>query len=93
MGVQGILWYNLRMFVRKKKNSSGSISIQIISKKNGKYKLVETIGCSKDKFEIEELVKKLVVSFYDGNKGNLWPDVIRQTLWVHFILKVKVKMI
>ena len=46
------------MFVRKKKNSSGSISIQIISKKNGKYKLVETIGCSKDKFEIEELVKK-----------------------------------
>ena len=46
------------MFVRKKKNSSGSISIQIISKKKGKYKLVETIGCSKDKFEIEELIKK-----------------------------------
>jgi len=46
------------MFVRKKKNSSGSISIQIISKKNGKYKLVETIGCSKDDFEIGELVKK-----------------------------------
>ena len=46
------------MFVRKKKNSSRSISIQIISKKQGKYKLVETIGCSKDKFEIEELIKK-----------------------------------
>ena len=46
------------MFVRKKKNSSGSISIQIIKKENGKSKLVETIGCSKDIQEIEELYKK-----------------------------------
>jgi len=45
------------MFVRRKKNSSGSISIQIISKKYGKYKVIETIGCSKDKKEIEKLVK------------------------------------
>ncbi|MBS9782199.1 MAG: IS1634 family transposase [Arcobacter sp.] len=45
------------MFVRKKRNNSGSISIQIISKKNKKYKLVETIGCSKNQSEIEELIK------------------------------------
>ena len=45
------------MFVRKKKNASGSISVQIIAKKSGKYKVVETIGCSKDEKEIEELVK------------------------------------
>ena len=43
------------MFARKKKNSSGSISIQIIKKINGKNKVVETIGCSKDKNEIEQL--------------------------------------
>ena len=45
------------MFVRKKKNRSGSISVQIISKKNGRYKVVETIGCSKDEREIEKLIE------------------------------------
>ena len=46
------------MFVRKKKNSSGSVSIQIIKKRDGRYKVVETIGCSKDINEIELLYKK-----------------------------------
>jgi len=43
------------MFVRKKKNKSGSISVQIISKKSGKYKVVKTIGSSKCSKEIERL--------------------------------------
>ena len=46
------------MYVRKKRNSSGSISIQIIKKIKGKSKLIETIGCSKDKKEIEKLYKR-----------------------------------
>ena len=46
------------MYVRKKRNRSGSISIQIIKKIKGKSKLVETIGCSKDKKEIEKLYQK-----------------------------------
>ena len=46
------------MFVRKKKNSSGSISVQIISKNNNKYKVVETIGCSANDYEIEILIKQ-----------------------------------
>jgi len=46
------------MFVRKKKNQSGSVSIQIISKNNGKYKVVETIGCSKNIIEIEQLLQQ-----------------------------------
>ena len=33
------------MFIRKRK----TISIQIIDKSNGKYKVVETIACVKDK--------------------------------------------
>ena len=58
MGVPDIIYlYIWGMFVRKKKNASGSISVQIIAKKSGKYKVVETIGCSKDEKEIEELVK------------------------------------
>jgi len=49
------------MFVRKKKNASGSISVQIISKINRKYKVVETIGCSANSNEIEHLCKKAQV--------------------------------
>lgn len=36
------------MFVRKKKNKSGVISIQIIDKSSGNYRLVKTVGSSSD---------------------------------------------
>jgi hypothetical protein len=45
------------MFIRKKKNKSGSISIQIIQKQQGSYKVIKTIGSSKDKKEVERLYK------------------------------------
>ena len=35
------------MFVRKKKNKSGSTSVQVIDKANG-YRVVETIGSARD---------------------------------------------
>ena len=44
------------MFVRKKKNKSGSVSVQVISKKDGKYQVVKTIGSSDQLEEIERLV-------------------------------------
>lgn len=43
------------MFVRKNRNRSGSISVQIISKRDGKYRVLETIGSSKKADEIEKL--------------------------------------
>ena len=46
------------MFVRKKQNKSGSISVQIIEKSNGINKLIKTIGCSKDKFRVEHLYQE-----------------------------------
>ena len=46
------------MFVRKKKNKSGSISIQIIQKQKGKYKVVKTIGSAIDEDEIEFLYQQ-----------------------------------
>jgi transposase len=49
------------MFLRKKKNKSGVISIQIIDKSSGKYKLIKTIGSSSSKIEIENLVKEGVL--------------------------------
>jgi hypothetical protein len=46
------------MFVRKKPNKSGVISIQVIDKSSGKYKLIKTIGSSSESIEIERLVQK-----------------------------------
>jgi len=43
------------MFVRKKKNPSGVVSIQIIDKSRGTYKVCKTIGSSSDTIEIEAL--------------------------------------
>lgn len=43
------------MFVRKKRNKSGSISVHVIQKGNG-YKIVKTLGTSTDAAEIERLV-------------------------------------
>ena len=44
------------MFVRKKKNKSGVISVQIIDKVSGKSKLVKTIGSSSKAEEVSHLV-------------------------------------
>jgi len=46
------------MYVRKKKNKSGLVSIQVIDKSSGKYKMVQTIGSSADSIEIERLVEQ-----------------------------------
>jgi transposase len=44
------------MFVRKKPNKSGLVSVQIIDKSQGKYKVVKTVGSSSDPDEIERLM-------------------------------------
>jgi len=56
------------MFVRKKKNKSGSTSIQIIDKSIG-YKVVQTIGVSKNLEEIKLLIKK-AENFIETSGGN-----------------------
>jgi len=43
------------MFVRKNRNRSGSISVQIISKQSGTYRVVQVVGTSSDPDEIERL--------------------------------------
>lgn len=58
------------MFVRKKPNKSGVISVQVISKINGKSKLIKTIGSSREPQEIEALVKEghHYISKFGGQK-------------------------
>lgn len=52
MGVASLL---LGMFLRKLKNRSGSVSVQIILKAGGKYKVVKTIGSSSNEQELQKL--------------------------------------
>jgi transposase len=43
------------VFVRKKKNKSGVISVQVIDKSSGKYRVFKTIGSSADAVEVDRL--------------------------------------
>lgn len=58
------------MFVRKKKNKSGTISVQIIDKSSGKYKLLKTIGSSNNLDEVERLHSQGLefIKHYEGQK-------------------------
>lgn len=50
------------MFVRKKKNKSGIVSVQVIDKSSGAYRVIQTIGSSAD---AEEIVRM-------ENEGKHW---------------------
>ena len=53
------------MFIRKLKNRSGSISVQIITKESQKYKVVKTIGSSKTE---EGIISLLYQAKHELNK-------------------------
>ncbi len=61
------------MFIRKKTNKSGSVSIQIIDKSSG-YKVVKTIGSSKDPEKINQL-EASARNFLVGNQATLFKTV------------------
>jgi len=48
----------MKLRVRKKKNSSGSVSIHIVDRTNRGYRVVESLGSSKNKDEIEALYQQ-----------------------------------
>lgn len=73
------------MFVRKKKNSSGVVSIQIIEKRNGKSVLLKTIGSSADEKSIHqhyEQGKQYVLQF--GGQQTLQFENEQQVVDTHF---------
>lgn len=45
------------MYLRKKKNKSGVISVQVIDKSSGKYKVIKTVGSSSNELEITQLIE------------------------------------
>ncbi len=62
------------MFIRKKRNQSGSVSVQIIDKSNG-YRVVETMGSAFDPQEVQRLVE-LGSLFIERQRGqySLFPE-------------------
>lgn len=46
------------MFVRKKHNPSGVVSVQVIDKSRGRYRVVKTIGSSSEPSTIESLYQE-----------------------------------
>lgn len=75
------------MFVRKKKNKSGSVSIQIIDKSNG-YKVIRTVGFSKEPKEIKCLVNKArrIIRTNDGKQRELFSYKTEEEIAVeHFL--------
>lgn len=55
---QFLFQYLLDMFIRKKKNPSGVVSVQIIDKSSGKYKMVKTIGSSSNPIKIARFFRE-----------------------------------
>lgn len=71
MGDPGYIYF---VFVRKRVNNSGSVSIQIIKKVKRKNILIHTIGCSSDSLEIEKLYQK-GLEYIEQVKGQLSLDL------------------
>lgn len=81
------------MFVRKKKNKSGVISIQVIDKSSGSYKLLKTIGSSKEPNEIETFYKqgKNYIATYQGQqKLNFHESDFKETV-IHSIKSINIE--
>ncbi|MCT7604861.1 IS1634 family transposase [Aliarcobacter butzleri] len=73
-----MLKFMMGLRVRKKKNQSGSISVQIVDRTNRGYKVVETLGCSDDEIEIDKLHQKAILRINDLSQ-NLFSKSLDET--------------
>ncbi len=46
------------MYIRTKRNKSGTISVVVVDKSSGKYREIETIGIAKDEGQVEDLMAR-----------------------------------
>jgi Transposase len=69
------------MFVRRKRNPSGIVSIQVIDKSTGKYRVLKTMGSSSDPVKEEELYQQGLhwIEVY-GGQLNLFPERKQEVL-------------
>ena len=73
------------MFVRKKKNISGVISVQVIDKSTGKYRVAKTIGSSSDVQTVEDL-------YFQGKKWIL-QQKCEQNMVLELTCKIEEKVV
>lgn len=73
------------MFIRENKNRSGSVSIQIISKESGRYRLVKTIGSGKTDQEIAFLKQRAIQELHKL-EGTMSLFVSDKDAWVESYL-------
>lgn len=76
------------MFIRKKRNASGSVSVQIIEKVDRKNRVIQTIGSSKDIDEIEVLYQealKLIPQLTKQPVLNLFPEEDNENIVDSFV--------
>lgn len=67
-----LLEFYMSLKVRKKKNSSGSTSIHIVDRTNRGYKVVESLGSSNNKAEIESLYNQALSRIDEIEKNLLY---------------------
>lgn len=67
------------MYVRKKRNKSGVISVQVIDKSSGAYRVIQTIGSSSDPQQIDALYSKALnwIASYAGQRQFDFTDEIQ----------------
>ena len=85
-GCPSAFFYLCIMFVRQKKNKSGVVSVQIIDKSSGRYKLYKTIGSSNIQFEIDNLVIK-ANEFLKQISGNQEIDFLNSNQIIQSLLE------
>lgn len=82
------------MFVREKKNKSGTVSVQIIDKSSGNYRVAKTIGSSSDPEEIAYLRKKaytIMPTLIGQTSIDFWSDSTKE--FVRNLKKVKTSQV
>lgn len=58
------------MFIRRKANTSGSFSVQVVEKRNGRYTLLRSFGASKDESELQVMEREAFdfIQTYEGQQ-------------------------
>ncbi|MFC2081403.1 IS1634 family transposase, partial [Bacteroidota bacterium] len=82
------------MFVREKRNKSGTVSVQIIDKSSGSYRVAKTVGTSSDPEEIAYLRKKaymIIPTLIGQTSINFWSDGTKE--FVRNLRKVKTSQV
>ena len=67
--------YLCRMFVRRKVNKSGSISVHVVDKARGKYRVVKVFGPVESEQEVARLERQARTYIREAGGGvDLFPD-------------------